>query len=249
MHAVSRRVVLLLILALIATPFTLYLIQAVRTPVLHAGDRLEKRTCRECGGEGTNAALEGAHLPGFEKCPACGGDGKVDVILPGPERPTRIRGAVADKETLAPFATYADVRPGGQRMLERPSGTIGGGHVRFERDDGKVFEVEVNPYGLFNTQLPPGSYRVKAGRDGFEPLDAELEVPVLTAPIWIDEAIIIRELGSTSEAQARYGFEVLVALARDDWDESRLVVNHGTAHGVTGSWRPDDGPPSDDGSP
>lgn len=231
MHRLSRRVLFLAACVLVATPVTLYLIHAVRTPVLHAGDRLVKRVCRECGGDGKSGMEE--PVPAWlGKCPACGGDGVADVILPGPERPTHVRGAVADKETLVPFATYADVRPGGARMLERPSGTLGGTLVRFERHDGEVFEIETNPHGLFHTQLPPGSYRVKASAKGFEPLEADFEVPPLTEEIWIDEAIIIRELGSTGEAQARYGFELLIALSPDDWDESQLVVAHGGPPGA-----------------
>jgi hypothetical protein len=226
LHGLSRRILILIVFVLVLTPITLYFIQAVRTPVLHAGDRLERRVCRDCGGDGKNFGMEGPVPPMLERCPACGGDGEVDVILPGPNRPTRIRGAVSDKGTLGPFATYDDVRPGGPRILERPVGTIGGAPIRFERHDGTVFDVEANPYGLFHTQLPPGSYRVKAAAPGFQPLAADFEVPVLTEEIWIDEAIIVRELGSTEEAQGKYGFELLIALSPDDWDESHLVVNH-----------------------
>jgi hypothetical protein len=222
---------LLTVCVLVATPVTLFLIYQVRTPVLHAGDRMEKRVCRECEGDG-KPRMEEPVREWFRNCPACGGDGEVDIIVPGPERPTHVRGAVADKGTLEPFATYADVRPGGYRTLQKPSGTLAGTPIRFERDDGKVFEIESNPYGLFHTQLPPGNYTVKISARGFQPLEADFEVPVLTEEIWLDEAIIIRELISEGETQARYGFELLAALSAEDWDESRLVVTHGRPPGV-----------------
>ena len=104
-------------IGLAMTPVALIVMSRVKTPILYAGDRLESRTCRECAGDGKNH-LEGLPPALGKRCLACGGDGVVNVILPGAERPTRIRGAVADAEKLQDFADY---EPAWDRLRKRAS--------------------------------------------------------------------------------------------------------------------------------
>lgn len=68
----------------------------LKQPTLYPGDRVETRECRDCGGSGRMiAGYEGG--PQTETaCDTCAGRGKVQVILPGPNRPVWVKGAVVD---------------------------------------------------------------------------------------------------------------------------------------------------------
>lgn len=229
-----RRATGLLIFVLIAAPATFFLIHSLKTPVLYAGDRLEERGCRDCGGTGKMEELE-MEIPGLgDRCPVCRGVGKVDVIIPGPNRPTRIHGAVADASKTNPFDTYGSIRSGRSPFepppppFQRPEGTIAGARLTFRRGDSEVTEIEANPFGLFNTKLAPGVYAVTVEAPGFAPLETSLEIRVLTAPIWLEQAVVIRPPESWEDAQSHHGLEILAVLARPGQGEGRLTVNPGS---------------------
>ena len=134
---------------LVLVPVTMYLVYDLRTPNLCEGDTLEVRDCRWCGGSGKWAQEEGP-LPMGDRCPSCGGTGKVRVIVPGENRPTRVRGAVVDAATVDPWATYDTVRPrlgppGPAASYGGRSGTrIGGAKVTFARHPGNLEAAEVD---------------------------------------------------------------------------------------------------------
>lgn len=128
---------------LILVPVTMYLVYDLRTPDLCEGDTLEVRDCKWCDGSGKWSQEEGPQPMG-DRCPSCGGTGKVRVIIPGDKRPTRIRGAVVDAATVDPWATYDSVRPrlgppGPAAHYGGRSGTrIGGAKVTFTREPGPI---------------------------------------------------------------------------------------------------------------
>jgi hypothetical protein len=98
----ARRGLIFCAFVLAAIPITLLGIRHVRAKVLYEGDIISERTCRECAGSGKWVELEEAGFrPAGGRCPGCGGDGTVDVILPGPNRPTRVQGMVAERDDLA----------------------------------------------------------------------------------------------------------------------------------------------------
>jgi hypothetical protein len=215
MYPRARRFFFLAVGAALMIPLAYLGIREARTPILYAEDELESRDCRHCAGTGRDEGLrEGApHLGG--RCPFCRGDGKVDVIIPGPNHPVRLRGAVADLAKLEPFASYHSLRPTPFGRGKPPS-TVGRARLRFTPERGEPLDVEANPYGLFHTRLPPGSYKLRVSAEGFAPLEAELEVKALAAPIWLEEAILHgdpHEL-APGEARSRNGLEALIGLSR-----------------------------------
>jgi hypothetical protein len=130
-------------------PAAMYIVYDLRTPDLCEGDELQVRNCRWCGGSGKWAQEEGPQPMG-DRCPSCGGTGKVRVIVPGDKRPTRIRGAVVDAATVDPWTTYDTVRPhlgppGPSASYGGRSGSrIGGAKVTFVRHPGGVEALEVD---------------------------------------------------------------------------------------------------------
>lgn len=224
MYKLAHRYVVVAIAALIVLPLSYFGIHFVRTPETYAGDAIETRECRQCGGTGKDEQLAEDYPEVGDRCPFCRGDGKVDVIIPGAHRPSRIRGAVLDEATTNSFDTYQSVRPGptpfnpGSGSFDRPAGSVAGAKVVFRHESGELIEAESNPYGLFSLLLPPGDYQVTIIAPGFDKLEDELEVPVLTEPIWLEEAKLVCEPGSFAEAQSMNGIEILAALAKVESD-------------------------------
>jgi hypothetical protein len=216
MYFHAKRFVILSLFVLAGVPLTLLYINYARAKVVYDGDLVSEQICRECTGTGKWVEMEGGFNPLGGRCPACGGDGIVEVILPGPNRPTRIQGIVVERDDLTDFSTYRSVRP---PLFARggppPNGARGipGARVVFA-GPGEPIEIVSNPLGLFNAKLRPGKYQVTIESPRHTTLESELEVPILTEAIWLEDAMIIRELSSTSEAQARYGFEILIGLTR-----------------------------------
>jgi hypothetical protein len=207
----ARRGLIFCAFVLAAIPITFIGIRHVRAKVLYEGDIISERTCRECAGSGKWVELEEASFrPAGGRCPGCGGDGVVDVILPGPSRPTRVQGMVAERIDLGDESTYATARP---HPMKGSSGVRGvaGAKITFEGICDPI-EVVANPLGLFNLKLAPGHYRVTIESPRHTTLRSELEVPVLTDEIWLTEARIVYEPSSLSEAQALFGFEILAGL-------------------------------------
>jgi hypothetical protein len=68
----------------------------------------------------------------------------------------------------------------------------------------------------------------RRGCQGFETLAGDIEVPPLTAPIWLEEAKILGEPESPGDAQSRYGLELLAALSRTKGMAGWLRLDPGT---------------------
>ena len=91
-----RRLVVWGVLLLLVMPVSWAVVGWLKKPVLYAGDRLEYRTCRECGGSGVEAGdTEGPVRPGGP-CIVCRGKKQVAVVIPGPNHPCKVRGEVFD---------------------------------------------------------------------------------------------------------------------------------------------------------
>lgn len=181
-------------------------IYKMRQPRLFPGDRLETRTCRECGGSGKEMGdtAEGEVGPGLPRagdpCIGCGGPGKVEVIVPGPNHPVMVSGRIyegkarqfngdpainAEMDVIRDFQESRDPR-------QPIQGAIAGAQLRFEKD-GQVLEMTSPSTGRFRAELPPGRWKLKATASGYADVTQELEVPALTEPLWQEKAHIIRE--------------------------------------------------------
>src|SRR5947208_5615426 len=113
--SIGQRFIFIGVLSLVALGIGRVVGLYMQRPNLYAGDRLEVRVCRECGGSGKDNGTsggEGMPAPGG-KCPACAGSGKVEVTLPGPKHPALVKGSVYD------LAAYPADNPVAQFMTER----------------------------------------------------------------------------------------------------------------------------------
>ncbi|MBI2267491.1 MAG: carboxypeptidase regulatory-like domain-containing protein [Armatimonadetes bacterium] len=206
--------VMAFLLLFIVTPLTIHF---MKKPSLSPGDRLETRTCRECGGGGKirGDAYEGdPRLRPGGPCPACKGKGKVQVIIPGPKHPVAVKGVVFDKG-----AYPQEDAPGAQLMLERDPrkpvpGAIGQAKIAFISQGRKLLEVTSNATGRFKALVPPGTYKVTATAGGFQPYEEAFSVPPLTEPIWLEEARIVREPESMGEELTTFGLELRIRMNR-----------------------------------
>src|SRR5688572_4676340 len=211
MYRQARRSLIFWAFILAAVPITLVGIRHVRAKVLYEGDIISQRTCRECLGSGKWVYMDEGIGPPGGCCPACEGKGVVDVILPGPNRPTRIEGMVAERAGLADDSTYSLVRPHPTRGSTAVRG-IAGAKILSEGLCDPI-ELTANPLGLFNLKLAPGHYRITVESPGRTTLRSEIDVPVLRDEIWLTKGRIVREPVSTSEAQALHGFEILAGMS------------------------------------
>jgi len=213
---------------LVLAPVALWIVYDLRSPDLWEGDVLETRDCRWCAGSGIGESEGEGYAPTGGRCSSCGGTGRVRVVVPGPNRPTHVRGAVVRAEMVGPLDSYSTVKPqagpslAGPPSFRRHDGTIGGARLTFRHDDGETREVECTPYGLFHETMRPGEYEVTISAPGRQTLAGSITVPILSEPIWLEEGRVIYEPESGAEARSLYGLEVLVALARDS-DEAGWV--------------------------
>ena len=199
----------------------------VTGPTLYEGDQLENRPCRECNGKGFDPTLAEVGIPApGGRCPACSGRGNVDIILPGPNRPTRVWGAVVSTAFFGGEDGAAALSPSAVRgnpletaflpdRAQLPGG-IPGSSVAFEREGAQPIEVKVNSTGRFSQRLVSGAYKVKVSAPGYERVEGELVVKPLKDAIWLEKASILREDISETEVQAAYGLTLLIGMARPD---------------------------------
>lgn len=205
---------------------------------LYEGDRKESRPCRACGGNGldTEMAKEVPELKG--RCPACAGSGVVEVVIPGPNRPTRIWGAVIDAGEaqdldLFPYPNFIRMLPIQLAFLPKGAanipGILGDARVEFTDSAGKRIEATTNATGRFSQLLPPGSYRIRIeapGHDVFVKEDPFVVRP-LTEPIWLEKAQILTDEMSSGEAQGSYGLIFLAGVAKPRSDSTGFVKVYG----------------------
>jgi len=207
----------------------------VTSPDLFDGDRLESRTCRWCGGTGSdNGMLTEMGGPDFKgKCPSCRGVGQVDVIVPGLVRPTRLWGVLldasqADEEAsfscpplikLLPLQTaFASEQT---RMIQ---GAIPGARLEFvPSDGGAAVEVRTDTTGRFTVRLAPGQYTFKAARDGLTPIAESFRIEPLVEPIWLEKAHIVN-VESEAEKRSSDGIAFVVALGGPAHPEGFLRI-------------------------
>jgi hypothetical protein len=213
-----------MVLVLLAIPIFYWVLTTsiayVSGPTLYDGDRIETRSCRQCGGSGKDIELA-MEIPGLgDRCPFCAGNGTVDVILPGPRRPSKVWGAVVDARVARSHYAYSN--PHNIRMLPtttafapveqvRIEGAVAGATVQFTHSGGETTEVRSSPSGRFFTRLAPGSYQVSVSASGFESFACHFEVAPLTEPIWLEKATLHGEM-SSDEARSAFGLSLLVAI-------------------------------------
>ncbi|MFQ5654686.1 MAG: hypothetical protein ACE5GW_08150 [Planctomycetota bacterium] len=111
MYRTTRKALIGFVLFAVGIPVFYYSLSYATKPTLHDGDRLEVRSCRQCGGTGEDGDPGGVFPDGGGACPFCRGAGEVDVIVPGPNRPTRIWGATIAGDRIGVFDLYA-IAPG-----------------------------------------------------------------------------------------------------------------------------------------
>ena len=139
-------------------------------PSVYPGDRVEKRVCRECGGSGKDPEQSEIRQMTGGRCQACEGEGKVEVIVPGPNRPTRIKGVAADIAHGSGYDTYNSLRPvsapDAGLSLQAPAGVVDSAKVTVRDGSGKTEEQESNGLGLFAFDLTPGRYHLSVTKAG-----------------------------------------------------------------------------------
>ncbi len=192
-------------------------VRHMSAPNLYAGDRIEQRTCRECGGKG-KAPQGGEGIPGLgDQCPFCQGEGKVDVIIPGPNHPTTVRGVVVDSGVLQASDCYSTLRPQpnteGAVGFSAHRGAIGNANLQFVKGDVTVEDTS-GSNGLFEVELPPGSYKVLITANGFQDICGEITIQPLTEPIWQERANMIREPGAGEADRSEHGLRYVAAMAK-----------------------------------
>lgn len=193
----SRRILLwagMLVFAFVLVVGTVWL---MKRPAVYAGDRVETRDCRDCGGTGVMGDyMEGEPQPGMPSkegpCVTCGGRKTVQVILPGPNHPAWVKGTVVDAALVAEGdAGLLDERLAGRGPMEPVPGAIPQATVVFERGGQKV-EVHSANSGRIRAQLPPGTWKVSATAAGFSSYSGQVDVPPRTSPIYVEEARTLR---------------------------------------------------------
>ncbi|MFN0060735.1 MAG: carboxypeptidase-like regulatory domain-containing protein [Planctomycetota bacterium] len=205
------RVVGFSLLALVLVPAIYYSTQYVNAITLYPGDVLEQRDCRWCNGTGKDEDIA-AQIPTMgDRCVGCRGTGKVQVVVPGPQRPTRVHGAVRllfgeedefyEQPEDTPMASNS-------RLLMPQRGGIEQASVAFIRANSASNEpvtLMTNHHGRFFAFLPPGTYSVRVVATGYEPFEDQLEIPPLTEPIWFEHAHIYLEPETPEQQQSWYG--------------------------------------------
>lgn len=213
------------LLLLIAIPVFYYTTKGslayVHDPMLCDGDKLEKRKCRQCGGTGKDEELGRDYPQLGDRCPFCRGKGMVDVILPGPKRPTRIWGVAIDGGKKIDWIEH----PHMEKVRGMPTpfipqkkypGAIAGATVTFIPERGEPVAIQSSETGRFSKRLPTGLYTVRARAFGYAELEGEIEVKPLTEPIWLERATLIAPGDTESEAQSEWGLHLFVGLSRDE---------------------------------
>ncbi len=221
----SGRVDMKLIWLLVAIPAVYFVLSSsiahLRGRQLYDDDVLEIRDCRECHGKGHDERYTKDFNGIGMNCMACLGTGKIQVIAPGPNRPTQVWGAVIDFR--AGDATIAHQCPehirvdfGKTVMLSSNEKVIRGGlagvRVSFKGEGERVI-AKTDGGGRFNCKLLPGTHTVEVEHEGFAKLQSTIEIERLTAPIWLERNTIIRAR-SNDERTSKDGIALLTLLER-----------------------------------
>ncbi len=180
----TRRFIVFCVIILCALPVVFFSIDYLKSTTTYAGDRTETRDCRWCHGSGQQAnTSRGQREPGG-RCTPCRGSGRVKVVLPGPNHPSRVEGQVLDTTEAHPNSTYR--RSKSVSMFQPIRGAVGGAPVLFTSSGGEVVELMTTSQGKFTAILPPETYQVRITAPGYQTYSEELRVKVLKDPIWLE---------------------------------------------------------------
>ncbi|HVR75607.1 MAG TPA: carboxypeptidase-like regulatory domain-containing protein [Planctomycetota bacterium] len=227
-----------IVLIVLSLPLLWYVMKGslayvAETP-LYEGDRMESRPCRACGGRGRDPEFAIANPELGDRCLACAGKGTVEVVIPGPNRPTRFWGAVIDageveELDLFPYPNLIRMLPIQVAFLPKDAGRIpgalGGARVDFTDSAGKRIEATTNATGRFSQLVPPGSYRIRIEAPGHDVFVHEepFIVRTLTEPIWLEKAQILTEEMSSGEARGSYGLIFLAGVTKPGSESTGFV--------------------------
>ncbi len=188
---------------------------------LYDGDRLEVRDCRECLGKGHDEKYARDFNGLGINCMACLGTGKIQVLVPGLQRPTQVWGAVIDWQAGESWTSHQcpkDVRLDLENSIllstEETSlrGALPGIGVWFKTDGGRV-SAKTDRGGRFGCKLLPGRYVVEVEAEGFAKLQSTLEIEALRAPVWLEKNTILHGR-SPEERKSKDGIAVIILLER-----------------------------------
>lgn len=239
MYARGYRSLVTAVLALVGIAVFFFVYRAsiayVSGPTFYDGDRVDTRKCRQCDGVGRGPEVAEMFPETGDRCPFCRGTGLVEVILPGPNRPSRLWGAVIDLE--GSDDAYAWGNPPNIRMLPLQTaflppqmremaeiqGGLSGALVRVERPGDDPIEVKSDPTGRFMIQIAPGTYTLTVSKNGFESLSETIDIEPLSEPIWLEKATLIEERDEET-ARSEFGLSCLVALVRPGEEEAFVRV-------------------------
>lgn len=197
------------ILFLLVLPISFGVAAWMKKPSLFPGDRLESRTCRECGGSGVEQGSEEGGPSAGGACIACKGKKQVPVVVPGPKHPSKVRGEVFDAKARPDESDVdsATLEMMGRSPADPVRGGVEGAHVVFTQA-GVTVESTSNMKGRFFAILTPGEWKYVATASGFPEASGTVFVPLRTEPIWHEEAHIIRP------DEEREGVPLPIALGR-----------------------------------
>ena len=214
MYTRARRTLGVCILAFIVVPAFIYSYKYVFDAELYEGDELEERVCRYCEGSGKDEEMA-LELPGgSDRCPACRGRGRVEVIIPGAHRPVRLRGLVLNASRVRGEPSHALRLPWKPKHpFEKHPAALSDATVTLTPPTGDPITFKTSEHGRFSTRLAPGTYRVEVRANRFTTIKDELTLKRLTAPIWREKAHILEPLGREA-ARSRYGVELRAILGR-----------------------------------
>ncbi len=216
MPRIGPRIVTFLVLLLLTIPAVYYGTTYLNNPDLCPGDELVERSCRNCGGGGKDPQFA-EDYPGMgDRCMFCRGKGTVRVILPGPLRPSRVHGAIFDMDAQSsdPFGMGGGPRMGSRVLMPLAGGIPRASVILTSEGVGEPILLTTNSKGRFLAKVPQGVYTVTTTAPGFYDEERELEVPVLTEPIWLEFATLLEEPQSMAHEQTLYGIELRVPMER-----------------------------------
>ncbi len=214
MYRAMPRVLGVTIVAALVLPAVYYGSQYVNANTLYPGDEVVTRNCRICQGDGKCPELAAEHpnWPYGETCPACTGTGKVEVIIPGPERPTVIHGAIVHPD-MAEFADYEQPVFSNSVLLSPCPGGMAGVEVVIEPEDGShATRVMTNNHGRYLAKLAPGEYTVSVRAAGYPDLTVPVTIDKISAEIWLEKIRNIVPPETAAEQYAWYGRSLTIGL-------------------------------------
>ena len=147
----------------------------------------------------------------------------MQVILPGPNRPTRIKGIVLDGRRIESEWLAVSAARSPQNPMQRHSAAFPNVQLMVKRRGADPIALKSNSYGKFALRLQPGLYRVEA-RSRLGTVTGEITVPILTVPIWREKAKFTTEPSSEAEARSLYGLDLVIIQRRDDESSIELLA-------------------------